>query len=159
MLLHTKQFHLPQLKSKFQQKYMAQKTCQEHEIQIMELEGRERENQLLVNQLKVDIKLKESIIDGLKDQNMKLKDGVEDFEEEIKLLEEELRKAESLEEMEEMIAVVKQKNERVEELEEALRQSVTMTSDIETEKNEDRDKMKEITIKVRPLEFIYQSLL
>ncbi|KAF2358082.1 Active zone protein ELKS [Trinorchestia longiramus] len=102
--------------------------------------------------MKVDIKIKEAMIDRLKLENAKWKDKVEELEEEIRTLEGELRKVESLEEMEEMIAVVKQKNERVEELEEALRQSVAITSDIETEKNQDRNKMKQITDKLEKLE-------
>lgn len=148
-LQHT----LPQLKFKFQQRYLQQqappKTCQEHEILLVELEGRDREHRLLIDQLHVDIKLKESIIDNIKDENMRLKDKIEELEEEIKLLDEELKKAENLEEMEEMIAVVKQKNERVEELEEALRQSVTIASDMETERNEEDGHMREITQKVK----------
>ncbi|XP_047739835.1 myosin heavy chain, cardiac muscle isoform-like [Hyalella azteca] len=149
---HKLESAIPQWRSKFQLKYLAQKTCQEHEILLVELEGRDREQQLLINQLQVDIKIKESIIDQLKQANAKYADRIEELEEEIKALEEELRKMESLEEMEEMISVLKQKNQRVEELEEALRQSVTITTEIEIEKEQERDKMKFITEKLEKLE-------
>lgn len=115
----------------------------------MELEGREREHKLVIDQLHVDIKIKEAIIANLEDENSKQKDKIDELDEENKTFEEELKKAENLEEMEELMLLVKLKNNKVEELEEALRQSVTFASEIETEKKEEETRMMEITRKVR----------
>lgn len=126
-----------------------QKSCQEQEILLVELEGREREHKLVIDQLHVDIKIKEAIIANLEDENSKQKDKIDELDEENKTFEEELKKAENLEEMEELMLLVKLKNNKVEELEEALRQSVTFASEIETEKKEEETRMMEITRKVR----------
>lgn len=126
-----------------------QKSCQEQEILLVELEGRERGHKLIIDQLKVDIKIKESIIANIMEEISKHKNRIEQLEEDNKVMEEELKKAETLEEMEEMIIMVKQKNVRIQELEEALRQSVTKTFNMETEKKDEEDRMLEITKKVR----------
>lgn len=86
----------------------------------MELEGREREHKLLVDQLHVDIKLKASIIDNLKDDKMQLEDKNEELQEEVKKLEELMKKHSRLEEVEDIIELVKTKSARVDELEELL---------------------------------------
>lgn len=116
------------------------------------MEGRQREYRLHVDQLDVDIKLKDSLINNLSDENMKQRDRIQELEEEIHSLEEELKKNEKMEELEELVVVVKHKNERIEELEEALRQSVRIATDMEMEKREQEDRKKEITGKLNKLE-------
>ncbi|KAK7069689.1 ethionine resistance protein [Halocaridina rubra] len=116
------------------------------------MEGRQREQRLLVGQLNVDIKLKDSLINNLSDENMKQRDRIQELEEEIHSLEEELKKNEKMEELEELVVVVKHKNERIEELEEALRQSVRIATDMEREKRDEEDKRKEASEKMSKLE-------
>ena len=139
---------LPSLKSKFQQKYLHRSSSQDQEIVIVELEGKDREHKLLIDQLKCDIKLKQSIIDTIKDENVKLKDKIDNLEDEVKGLEEELKKSEKIQEVEQILGVVREKNFKIAELEEALRQSVSMTSDMEAEKKDEDERMHEITVKV-----------
>lgn len=112
------------------------------------MEGRQREYRLQLDQMDVDIKLKDSLINNLSDENKRQRDRIQEMEEEIHSLEEELKKNEKIEELEQLVVVVKQKNERIEELEEALRQSVRIATDMEMEKRDEEDRRKEITEKV-----------
>lgn len=119
-----------------------------HEIDLLEMEGRQREYRLHVEQIEVDIKLKDSLINNLSDENKRQRERMEELEEEVHALEEELKKNEKIEELEQLVVVVKQKNERIEELEEALRQSVRIATDMEMEQHEDEKRKKEINEKV-----------
>lgn len=119
-----------------------------HEIDILEMEGRQREYRLHVEQIEVDIKLKDSLINNLSDENKRQRERIEELEDEIHALEEEMKKNEKIEELEQLVVVVKQKNERIEELEEALRQSVRIATDMEMDKREDEERRKEINEKV-----------
>ena len=112
------------------------------------MEGRQREYRLHVEQIEVDIKLKDSLINNLSDENKRQRERMEELEEEVHALEEELKKNEKIEELEQLVVVVKQKNERIEELEEALRQSVRIATDMEMEQQEDEKRKKEINEKV-----------
>lgn len=112
------------------------------------MEGRQREYRLQLDQMDVDIKLKDSLINNLSDENKRQRERIQEMEEEIHSLEEELKKNEKIEELEQLVVVVKQKNERIEELEEALRQSVRIATDMEMEKRDEEDRRKEITEKV-----------
>lgn len=116
------------------------------------MEGRQREYRLQLDQMDVDIKLKDSLINNLSDENKRQRDRIQEMEEEIHSLEEELKKNEKIEELEQLVVVVKQKNERIEELEEALRQSVRIATDMEMEKRDEEDRRKEITEKLSKLE-------
>ncbi|KAK8407055.1 hypothetical protein O3P69_001991 [Scylla paramamosain] len=123
-----------------------------HEIDLLEMEGRQREYRLHVEQIEVDIKLKDSLINNLSDENKRQRERMEELEEEVHALEEELKKNEKIEELEQLVVVVKQKNERIEELEEALRQSVRIATDMEMEQHEDEKRKKEINEKLAKLE-------
>lgn len=112
------------------------------------MEGRQREYRLRIDQMDVDIKLKDSLINNLSDENKRQRERIHEMEEEIHLLEEEMKKNEKMEELEQLVVVVKHKNERIEELEEALRQSVRIATDMELEKRDEEDRRKEITEKV-----------
>lgn len=118
----------------------------------MELEGCHRELRLQIDQMTVDIRIKESLVDNIRDDNEKKAELIKDLDEEIKSLEEELKKSEKIEELEELLVVVKQKNERIEELEEALRQSVRIATDMEIEKSKDDEDRKEMSEKLTKLE-------
>lgn len=128
-----------------------------HEIDILEMEGRQREYRLHVEQIEVDLKLKDSLINNLSDENKRQRERLEELEEEVHALEEELKKNEKIEELEQLVVVVKQKNERIEELEEALRQSVRIATDMEMEKREDEERRKEINEKVSEVVNYYFS--
>lgn len=108
------------------------------------MEGRQREYRLHVDQIEVDLKLKDSLINNLSDENKRQRERIEELEEEVHALEEELKKNEKIEELEQLVVVVKQKNERIEELEEALRQSVRIATDMEMEQREEEKRKKEI---------------
>merc|ERR1739842_74965 len=105
-------------------------SCSKTEVQLMELEGCLRGLNLQIDQMTVDIKIKDSLVDNLRDDNERKSEHIKDLEEEIKSLDEELKKNDNIEELEELVVVVKQKNERIEELEEALRQSVRIATDM-----------------------------
>ncbi|KAK8720586.1 hypothetical protein OTU49_013232 [Cherax quadricarinatus] len=121
-------------------------------MDMVEIEGREREYKLHINQVEVDIKLKDSLISNLSEENKTQRERIEELEGEIHVLEEEARKNERIEELEELVIVVKHKNERIEELEEALRQSVRIATDMELEKRDEEERRKEITEKLNKLE-------
>jgi len=127
-------------------------SCSKTEVQLMELEGCHRGLNLQIDQMTVDIKIKDSLVDNLREDNERKSEHIKDLEEEIKTLEEELKKNENIEELEELVVVVKQKNERIEELEEALRQSVRIATDMEDEKRIDEENQKEMTEKLAKLE-------
>lgn len=112
------------------------------------MEGRQREYRLNIDQMDVDLKLKDSLINNLSDENKRQRERMEELEEEVHSLEEEMKKNEKIEELEQLVVVVKQKNERIEELEEALRQSVRIATDMEMEKREEEGRRQEITEKV-----------
>ncbi|KAB7503069.1 ELKS/Rab6-interacting/CAST family member 1, partial [Armadillidium nasatum] len=130
----------------------SQPLLQQQEIRLLELEGKEREYHLHLDQLHVDIKLKEAIIENLTEDGSRYRERIEELEEEIKNLEEEIKQGEKIEELEELVVVVKQKNERIEELEEALRQSVRIAADLEMEKKDEEERRREITGKLEELE-------
>lgn len=136
---------------------LSQPLFPQNEIRMLELEGREREYRLTTDQLEVDIKLKDTLIQNLTDEGKRYRERMEELEEEISSLDEELKKSEKLEELEELVVVVKQKNERIEELEEALRQSVRMATDMEMEKKDEEERRKEITRKLEQLEVRLES--
>ena len=115
---------------------------------MVEIEGRERQHCLHIDQLEVDLKLKDTFIQNLNDENKRIKDRMVELEEEIRSLEEELKKSERLEELEDLVVVVKQKNERIEELEEALRQSVRIAADMEKDKTQDQKQIQQLKEKV-----------
>lgn len=128
-------------------------SCSDHqEIELLEMEGRQREYRLRIDQMDVDIKLKDSLINNLSDENKRQRERLQEMEEEIHVLEEEMKKNEKMEELEQLVVVVKHKNERIEELEEALRQSVRIATDMEMEKRDEEDRRKEITEKLNKLE-------
>merc|ERR1739842_49149 len=85
-------------------------SCSKTEVQLMELEGCLRGLNLQIDQMTVDIKIKDSLVDNLRDDNERKSEHIKD-------LDEELKKNENIEELEELVVVVKQKNERIEELE------------------------------------------
>lgn len=122
------------------------------------MEGRQRECQLQIDQMDVDIKLKDSLINNLSDENKRQRERIQDLEEEIHALEEDMKKNEKIEELEQLVVVVKHKNERIEELEEALRQSVRIATDMEMEKRDEEDRRKEITEKVSTYPFQEHSI-
>lgn len=134
------------------QPYEGHSCMDHHEIDILEMEGRQREYRLHVEQIEVDIKLKDSLINNLSDENKRQREHIEELEDEIHALEEEMKKNEKIEELEQLVVVVKQKNERIEELEEALRQSVRIATDMEMDKREDEERRKEINEKLSKLE-------
>ena len=105
------------------------------------MDGLKRQFALHVEQLEVDIRLKDSLIDSL------TKEATRD-KEEIKTLEDELKKSEKLEELEELVVVVKQKNERIEDLEDSLHRSLAVVSDLEMEKRDEEEQKALITEKV-----------
>lgn len=120
----------------------------QQEIDMVEIEGREREYRLHIDQMDVDIKLKDSLINNLSEENKKQRERIEELEEEISSLEEDVNRNQKIDELEQLVVVVKQKNERIEELEEALRQSVTIATVMENEKRDEENRRKEASEKV-----------
>ena len=134
---------------------MSQPSFAANEIRLLEIEGLQRQHALHVEQLEVDIKLKDSLIESLNEEGKKHKERLEELEDEIRSLEDELKKCEKIEELEDLVTVVKQKNERIEDLEDALKQSVRIASDLEMEKKDEEERRVEITAKVKNC-FIYK---